>query len=103
MTKKAQHTATPWQHDPTGRMGRPSEIFSGGRPIAECGLTSATAEDAANAELIVRAVNSHAELLAACINAEHALIQRARDLPGVWDGALAQLQTAISKAEGRTA
>lgn len=99
MTKKAQHTTTPWFVNvwTTGR--RTVEANT----IVICEVHNTHEGNAANAEHIVRAVNCHEDLLAACINAEHALIERARDLPGVWNGSLAQLQTAISKAEGRTA
>ena len=64
MSDKVTHTPGPWRvsagcrehiESPTGQM------------VADCCKPPTGAEGRANAELIVRAVNAHADLLAACI------------------------------------
>lgn len=65
------------------------------------------AEVKANAEYIVRACNSHQELLLACKKAESTLIEIKEFLSVLGasyltDGALQFLSSSISKAEGRS-
>ncbi len=90
-----RHTPGPW-HVNIWTTGRRT-IEAGKLVICEVHPTHNAGGIAANARLIAAAP----EMLAACRDVEHALIERSRSQPGVWDGALATLQTAISKAEGR--
>ena len=63
--------------------------------LATC--ASATQDNEANAEFIVRARNTHADLLAAC----KAALRFYGDFESVHDGGvIAQLRAAIAKAEG---
>lgn len=83
---KAKHTPTPWRlsryigHEPKedwpGRIigNNGQDVFAG--PFSFRALTGKTAKEAeANAEFIVRAVNCHEELLAACRAAVSAFAQ----------------------------
>lgn len=92
MTTEAKHTPTPWMYrqpeagplTPLGeRENWPFHIDRQGTPgktdwgvlICKCwGHVTESAE--ANAKLIVRAVNSHAQLLAACKAAEQLIYSR---------------------------
>lgn len=103
---KAAHTALPWHKCPTH--GRMLETYSQTRAIVQAGKANLiagvfgdvaggeeTAE--ANAELIVRAVNNHADLLAALIEAQATLLHNGIDtgpLPGISQ----RIRSAIAKA-----
>lgn len=84
----AKHTPLPWRRDKTGG-SRGDVRGANGRWVAACwGLAarcetnhrpSYRAECAANAELIVRAVNCHDELVAALVAIEGALPELRQD------------------------
>lgn len=96
MTEKEadEHTPTPWQVDENGAIYQP---FFGGDIVARV-----TAHNrAADAELIVRAVNSHDDLVAALRKAGDEL----RSVCGDFDYNLPLrlcIDAALSKAEGRS-
>jgi hypothetical protein len=100
------HTALPWavEGGPQGMWkinGGPSTVQSGepyqiGWVIVEERNRTAREVDLANAKLIVRAVNAHDELVAACEEAMSILSMQLPDsLP-----ALKQLRAALAKARG---
>jgi hypothetical protein len=69
MTKSGAHTPTPWSHyddtGPDGKTGR-HEIVAIGKTVARIYATKGMeAEDAANAALIVKAVNAFDPLVSA--------------------------------------
>ena len=64
-----KHTALPWRCKSTGRDGKPSDthIVTDSRDVAVACIRGDTDHEwQANIELILRAVNSHDDLLAAC-------------------------------------
>lgn len=59
----AEHSKTPWR---LGKNGGDDTVFAGNRVVAMCDTdVNAPHVDKANAAFIVRAVNCHAELVAA--------------------------------------
>lgn len=68
----AKHTSTPWTINPSAGLGVTIRAADGVKPVVE---VWANGDDyAANAALIVRAVNSHDELMAAADEALNVLI-----------------------------
>jgi hypothetical protein len=112
---KATHTPTPWTHD--AESDWPSEDFvlieirAGNKRITELGGSNDADEEEpcsnvettrANAAFIVRAVNSHDELLAACKSLMDKLsIRRDPTMTIEDDSALAIAHAAILKAEAQ--
>ena len=98
-------TATPWRTDGTHVMGPSGH---GEHVVAVCRQAKPrnTNEALANAERIVRAVNCHEELLAACKAAIH-YAETCRDMPEFSSGycvatdLFEAIKTAVAKAEGR--
>lgn len=96
---ETKRTPTPWLQDGAA-------VYSDVGTVAKCSTANSPAEAAANATFIVRACNSHAELLAACKEAltdyEGPVAQLAK-LAGVHPYTIvpAMLREAIEKAEPR--
>lgn len=90
-TNKVSHTPTPWQTDQDGFIESMAGTY-----IAEVSSDSDKAEAQADAEFIVRAVNSHEELLDALerivveCNLDDAMLDVVRQIA----------EKAIAKAEG---
>lgn len=113
-------TSLPWTLGHTDGIGLRGVLFvrdSAGRVVANCEaerdpnkslvFVRPFKEDKANAELIVKAVNSHAELLAAlkamvacCTNSEGAVSPEPHDR-GEWLDNMLNARAAIARAEGR--
>lgn len=97
----SKHTATPW------RLNSRHDIYSGSRFVGSTypsQVEHIAEEDHANAQLIVRAVNAHAALLAASQSAKDEL-ERLMAILGDEDYATAEavvetLSEAIKLAEG---
>jgi hypothetical protein len=64
MSEKTEHSPLPWS---TGQLdnGRADYIFASGQAIADCEFSSNGMVNEANAAMIVRAVNAHAQIVAA--------------------------------------
>lgn len=87
--EKPQHTPTPWTLDEAGIIWGPHEELAGKSKGYQCIAEEIELEDAA---FIVRAVNCHEELLAACKEVlDWVLATEVRE----------QLSKAIAKAEGK--
>lgn len=101
----AKHTPTPWQAEGYRVIKQMrEEPYEADLIIASTG--NSTTEAIENAAFIVRACNSHQELLLACKKAESTLIEIKEFLSVLGasyltDGALQFLSSSISKAEGR--
>lgn len=98
-----KHSPLPW-HVQGGTNVDAGDVHVDGVRVAKC-WTSTFApplqESAANAALIVRAVNAHAALLAACEAAEEVLASvAAEDAWRAADRALAAVRAAIASARG---
>jgi hypothetical protein len=107
MTERDLITERPWINDRTGKAGEATEVYRGGRPIADCGLTADYAGDCANAAFLTRAVNSHEAL----VEALRAAVQFMRDsYSDAFDQehvervcpAYKQAHTALARAERET-
>ncbi len=101
-----RHTATPWIED--GGLTICSEGARVGRVYPKIARLEVGADHGANMKFIVRACNSHADLLAACELCER-IITEIKEVAGGWDsGANRQnlivarddLRAAIAKAKG---
>lgn len=92
MKTSAKHTPTPWEVK--GNLNK----IENAKGLTVCDLRSNTVDADADAEFIVRAVNSHEELLAVvrnlvtCMDAEP---------DGFHVAFIAQAKKAIAKAEGK--
>ena len=99
------HTPGPWQVAGHGTTVDHTHERSRRPPVARCGLTHglgpAGDEDRANAEFIVRACNSHDELLAALRELTRAWDSTQFPVSDRMDAALKDADAAIAKAEGR--
>ena len=100
---KTGHTPTPWASDivPASDWG-PAYVRSivgpDGRTIRVHGLAlSSGDEPEANADLIVRAVNSHDALVAALLEARATMLSPA----GAYEPVINKIDAAIALAEGR--
>jgi len=96
---EAKHSPLPWEARPSSNKGNGTawrDIVSTGAAFAPCYVGEAID---ANAELIVRAVNSHAELVAAL---RHVLAIYEGPQPMRHD-TLDMIRAALAKAEGGAA
>lgn len=97
MNTNAKHTQLPWavsSHYAEYIECHPD--LNNGYPVAEC----KGPQDQANAEFIVRAVNSHYELVGACKSALRALKDNL--CPGPMDGdAIKALEIVLTSAQGK--
>jgi hypothetical protein len=88
----SEHSPLPWN---TGELdnGRLDYVFAHGQAIADCEFVGDGRVNEANAALIVRAVNSHAQLVAALEKiagyrdydaSDHAEASKYKPLEGLW-------------------
>lgn len=95
-----KHTPLPWYVD--RKRVRHASDARRTPAVAECfmthGLGAAGEEDAANAAFIVRACNSHHDLLAA-LKAVHEHCPCDKDINPRWNAAWDAMEAAIAKAE----
>lgn len=102
-TKPVAHTPTPWRILDRNIPFHAHEIVCDVPPrVGIARLPWANEIDTANAELIVRAVNSHADLVEACKSAEVVLssLECTGDKPLSTGQVLDQLRAALALAKG---
>jgi hypothetical protein len=91
---QSNHSPLPWVQGPNF----PEQIFDAdGLRVADCGLRDP--EDASDAAFIVRAVNCHDELLAACVESYDWIAAHVGNLPASAVKLSTVLRAAIAKAE----
>lgn len=100
----SDYTPTPWFAEAASVHG--PEDWPVPLLIATCSLTHTTGQDNANAEMIARAVNSHADLLAALKamrrNVDVSRINNSKKSTAQWTKLVLVAEAAIAKAEGTT-
>jgi hypothetical protein len=97
-----EHTPTPWKvvKTPKQEGGNITQIYGGDGFEVVTRVRSAERSTAKNAAFIVKAVNSHEELLEALKEIVQIELDQDPESRNVQDEALAQYQSIIAKAEG---